>query len=140
MTTLQELTRRLTDDELLKIFDTTSTALEQVQANAGRLEQEILRRMEERGARAIPSNTFVCEGVQDHTYDQASFTPLKEVLIEADLKTVLTPGYAEVVWVPDKWATKKVLELARKYPPVKAVLDKARIEGRLKLKFQKREQ
>lgn len=136
MTILQEWP----DDNLLKAFDNARTRLEQSQDSAGMLEQEILRRMEERGARAIPSNTYACEGTQDNTYDQASLTPLKEVLNEADLTTVLTTGYQKVVWVPEKWATQKVLALARRLPEVQAIVDRARIEGRLKLKFEKREE
>ena len=128
------------DDELLDAYAAACTELQAQKTKAGRLEQEILRRMEERGARAIPSNTYACEGTQDNTYDQASLTPLKEVLNEADLTTVLTTGYQKVVWVPEKWATQKVLALARRLPEVQAIVDRARIEGRLKLKFQKREQ
>ena len=128
------------DSELLQLFKDAKTELETQQRFVGYCEQEIYRRMEDRGATAIPDNTYICELVAQNSYDQKAFTPLKEVLVEADLKSVLIPAHQETVDVPDKWATGKVLALGRRLPEVQAIVDQARIEGRPKLKFEVRNQ
>ena len=128
------------DDSLLAQYEEELYALAMSRDNAGRVEQEIHRRLEQRNAKAIPSNEFVCELVAQATYSQDGFFPLKEILVKADLDNVLTPAhYPEPVQLPDRWNTVKVLALGRRLPEVQAVVDKAKIEGRPKLVFKRRE-
>ena len=106
----------------------------------GHLEQEAYRRIEERGATSIPSETYICEMETGWKYDQPSFAPLKEVFNEVDLAKCLTPAHTEEVKVEDKWATATVKSLATKYGAEDLrILDHARTETRGRLKFARRE-
>ena len=135
---LPDLLLDMPDSNLLGVFAKVRANLEAQCRLVGHFEQELYRRMEERGSTSIPDNTYVCELVPQNTYLQEAFTPLKEVLISADLEEVLIPAHPETVQVPDKWSTTKVLALARRLPEVKAITNQARIEGRPKLKFEVR--
>ena len=110
----------------------------QVAQAKGRLEQEIWRRMEERGAIAIPDETWVCEAKTRTTYLPIPLTPLKEILSEADLETCYTPAHMEMI--PDRWDGRKVLPLARRYGDVAlGIVEKAKLTERAGLKFEKKE-
>ena len=130
----------LSDDELLAQMEHISGVLEGFKASFGRLEQEAYRRIEERGATSIPSETYICEMETGFKYDQPSFGPLKEVFHDADLKRCLTPAHTEEVKVEDKWTTATVKSLATKYgAEALRILDNARMESRGRLKFARRE-
>ena len=106
----------------------------------GHLEQEAYRRIEERGATSIPSETYICEMETGFRYDQPSFAPLKEIFNDADLKKCLTPAHTDEVKVPDKWATGTVKSLATKYgAEAMRIFENARTETRGRLKFARRE-
>mgnify|MGYP001617384363 FL=1 len=129
------------DDQLLQRYELTLSAQRVVQRQAYELEQEAMRRMEERGATAIPSEHYICEVVQRDTYDQAGFTPLLEMFSEADLIDVYTQERTEQKWVttPARWDTAKVKAKARRYGIAALdVVERARIEGRPRLKFEVR--
>ena len=130
----------LTDDELLAEMEHIGAVLEGFKATLGRLEQEAYRRIEERGATSIPSETYICEMETSWKYDQPSFGPLKEVFNDADLKRCLTPAHTEEVKVEDKWATGTVKSLATKYgAEALRIFENARTESRGRLKFARRE-
>ena len=130
----------LDDDELLAEMEHIGAILEGFQNTFGHLEQEAYRRIEERGATSIPSETYICEMETGFKYDQASFGPLKEVFNDADLKRCLTPAHTEEVKVADKWATATVKSLATKYgAEALRILENARMESRGRLKFARRE-
>ena len=117
-----------------------SGVLEGFKASLGRLEQEAYRRIEERGATSIPSETYICEMETGFKYAQESFGPLKEVFNDADLKKCLTPAHTEEVKVADKWATGTVKSLAVKYgAEALRILANAQTESRGRLKFARRE-
>ncbi len=106
----------------------------------GRAEMELIRRMTERGATALPSETFVCELKTTDTYDQIGYGPLKEVFNETDLATCLDPAHTETVYVFDKWNTVKVKALARRYgADALRIVEQARIPGPRRLKFERRD-
>ena len=130
----------LTDDELLAEMEHIGAVLEGFKATLGRLEQEAYRRIEERGATSIPSETYICEMETSWKYDQPSFGPLKEVFNDADLKKCLSPAHTEEVRVEDKWATATVKSLATKYgAEALRIFESARTESRGRLKFARRE-
>ena len=130
----------LSDDELLAQMEHISGVLEGFKASFGRLEQEAYRRIEERGATSIPSETYICEMGTGFKYDQPSFGPLKEVFNEADLKRCLTPAHTEEVRIEDKWTTATVKSLATKYgAEAMRIFENARMESRGRLKFARRE-
>ena len=114
---------------------------EAAQHTGQEMREEIERRILERGATAIPSETYRCEMVQTSTYDQPSFAPLKELLNEADLKTCWTPAWEETIKVThaESWDVQKVKALATRYGSVaQAIVGAAIRPGRSSLKFERR--
>lgn len=110
-----EMTTEVSDAELLTMYQETRENLERYQQVVHRLEVEIRQRMDSRQAVAIPSDDYLCELKPRNRYDQATFTPLKELLTDADLRACLTPAHQQTVDVADKWSTAKVLAAARRY-------------------------
>jgi len=130
----------LSDDELLAEMENIGAQLEGFKDTWGHLEQEAYRRIEERGAKAIPSETYICEINVKNDYDQLAFTPLKEVFHDADLKKCLTPAHIAEVKVEDKWATGTVKSLATKYgAEALRIFENARTESRGRLVFKRRD-
>ena len=130
----------LSDDELLAEMEHIGAVLDGFKNTLGRLEQEAYRRIEERGATSIPSETYICEMETGFKYAQESFGPLKEIFNEVDLKKCLTPAHTDEVKVADKWATATVKSLATKYgAEALRILENARMESRGRLKFARRE-
>ena len=131
----------LSDDELLAQMEhIRAESWRASRRSLGRLEQEAYRRMEERGATSIPSETYICEMEIKRGYDQPSYGPLKEIFNEADLKKCLTPAHTEEVKVADKWATVTVKSLATKYgSEALRIVENAQTESRGRLKFSRRE-
>ena len=135
----------LSDDELLAEMEHIGAILDGFKNTLGHLEQEAYRRMEERGAKAIPSGTYICEINVKNDYDQLAFTPLKEIFNDADLKRCLIPAHTEEVKVPDKWITVTVKSLSTEYgadhPRGNApkVVETARTETRGRLVFKRRD-
>ena len=130
----------LLDDALLSEMEKVSEELEVIKGVLGRLEQEAYRRMEEKKATSIPSETYICEMETSYRYDQMSFGPLKEIFNEVDLKKCLTPAHTEEVKVADKWTTATVKSLAGKYgSEAMRIFENARTESRGRLKFARRE-
>ena len=130
----------LTDDELLAEMEHIGAVLDGFKNTLGHLEQEAYRRIEERGATSIPSETYICEMEIKRGYDQPSFAPLKEIFNEAELAKCLTPAHTEETKVADKWTTATVKSLATKYgAEALRILENARTESRGRLKFARRE-
>ena len=131
---------KLTDDELLAEMENIGAILEGFKDTWGHLEHEVYQRIEERGAKAIPSEAYICELETNAKYDQPSFGPLKEVFNEADLKRCLTPAHTEEIEVKDKWATTTVKSLATKYgAEALRIFENARMETRGRLIFKRRD-
>ena len=131
----------LGDLEFLVTMDNIAKTLADLKETLGHMEQEAYRRMEERGASSIPSETFICELALKASYDQIGFTALKEIFNDSDLERCLTPAHTEEVEVPDKWATSTVKSLATKYgADALRIVDRAKTEDRGKLIFKLREQ
>ena len=130
----------LSDDELLAEMEHIGAVLDGFKNTLDHLEQEAYRRIEERGATSIPSETYICEMETGFKYDQPSFGPLKEIFNDADLKKCLTPAHTDEVKVADKWATVTVKSLAVKYgAEALRIVENAQTESRGRLKFARRE-
>ena len=130
----------LSDDELLAEMEHIGAILDGFKNTLGRLQQEAYRRIEERGATSIPSETYICEMEIKRGYDQPSYGPLKEIFNEVDLKKCLTPAHTDEVKVADKWATVTVKSLAAKYgSEALRIVENAQTESRGRLKFARRE-
>ena len=130
----------LSDDELLAEMENIGAVLEGLKNTWGHLEHEVFQRIKERGAKAIPSEAYICEINVKNDYDQLAFTPLKEVFNEADLKECLTPAHTAEVEVKDKWATKTVESLATKYGgQALRIFENARTPTRGRLIFKRRD-
>ena len=99
-----------------------------------RIDMELLARMNERGAKGIPDAAYDVKMEENVTYDQAAFTPLKEVFLGDDLKTVYTPEHEETVTVKEKWDTVRVKAMASKYgDAAKLIVEQARLVSGHKL-------
>ena len=130
----------LSDEELLSELEHITAIRDGFSETLGRLEQEAFHRMEERGAKAIPSEAYICEIQNKSDYDQLAFTPLKEIFNDAARKRCLTPAHTKEIEVPDRWATTTVKAVAAKYGDrAKAIVENARTETRGRLKFSRRD-
>ena len=130
----------LSDDELLAEMEHIGAILDGFKATLGHLEMEAYRRIEERGATSIPSETYSCERETGGKYAQLSVGPLKEVFNEVDLAKCLTPAHTDEIKVADKWATVTVKSLAAKYgAEALRIVENAQTESRGRLKFARRE-
>lgn len=105
----------ISDDQLLQGYSDLLEAVALWKDRLGRQEWEIRKRVESRGATAIPSDTFICEVVPKAVYDHTRFTPLKEILSESDLAVCWREEHPETVMVPEKWNTVKAKAAARRY-------------------------
>ena len=130
----------LSDDELLAEMEHIGAILDGFKNTLGHLEQEVYHRIEERKATSIPSEAYICEINTKKDYDQFAFTPLKEILNEADLKQCLIEAHTKEVEVLDKWATVTVKRLATRYgAEALRIVENARTETRGRLKFARRD-
>ena len=131
----------LPDELLLECFDHYVEALKTFEGMKDRVEVELLRRMEEREATSIPSNTYEVKVTSKDTYDQARFTPLKEVLFESDLLHCYTPAHEKTELVPEKWDTTKLKAACRKYgAQALRTFEEAKIPGRPRLSVKAKEE
>lgn len=130
----------LSDEELLSELEHITAIRDGLSDTLGRLEQEAFRRMEERGAKAIPSINYICKIENKSEYDQLAFTPLKEIFNSDDLDRCLTPAHTKEIEVPERWATTTVKAVAADYGDrAKAIVANARTETRGRLKFARRD-
>ena len=133
------------DDILLALYADTKANVEEMLKRKGHLEMELIRRMEERGATAIPSEEWVCEAPVRYEYLPGCFTPLKEVFNASELEQCYWPAKRELVpehWEdhPEAWSTAKVLSLAKKRgAEALSVIERNRLPAARKLKFERRE-
>jgi len=129
----------LSDEELLSELEHITAIRDGFSETLGRLEQEAFRRMEERGAKAIPSINYICKIENKSDYDQLAFTPLKELFNKEDLDRCLTPAHTKEIEVPERWATTTVISVAGDYGDrAKAIVENARTKTRGRLKFSRR--
>ena len=130
----------LTDQSLLHAYADELDSIKMSQAESGRIQQELIRRMAERQATSIPSEKFICELKQVNSYDQASLTPLLEIFNKPELSSCYQPAYEEMVTVPAKWRIQQVIAAARRRGiEAQEVVDRARIPGAPSLSFKERQ-
>lgn len=136
---LVEALRLAADDKLITLWLQQQEVLAETQAILYQVEDEMVRRMLERQAVAIPSelaNVFL--EVRD-TYDRTAFAPLKELLAPEDLERCWSPPYSEVVTHAEAWDTVKAKDVARRYGrEALEVVERARVPGRPKAKVVKK--
>ena len=135
----EDVTQRISDEGLLGAYASAQELILSMQKHSLNLEAEIMRRMAQRGSIAIPSEVYVCEQTARMSYNQASFTPLKEILGESDLKTCFVPSHTETIEVHDRWDTVKVKALAKRYgAEAQNVVNAAGVRGLPTLRFKRR--
>ena len=128
-----------TDDALLSLYARWRETAEEIANNLHWLEEEMLRRMHERHANGIPSDTWEVKLEQKATYDQAAFRPLLEVFTEGDVAEVYTPPHQETREVPAAWATVKLIAKAKRYgAQALQVVEAARVPGRESVSVKRR--
>lgn len=131
---------QISDVALLRWYERCQSDLVEVQEKVGRLQQEILRRMEERGASAIPDEEYVCELVTKTNYDQTQLRPFLEILTGRELEDVFVPAHEETIQIASKWKVQQLIALAKKHgTEALQIIEQAKIPGVRTLKFAKRE-
>jgi hypothetical protein len=123
------------DAELLASYAKSRESIKQHQDILGRLEQELLTRMNERGATAIQTETHIATLEPNVTYAQDAFTPLLEILPTDELKACYAPAHEETVKIPAKWDTTKTKAAARRVGDAALrIVEHAKLEGAPRLK------
>ena len=96
-----------------------------------RLEAELTRRLEARGAKEVfhPDLTCVLE-TPSPVYDTSKLRVLAELLDPDVLKTVCVPEHEDWVKIPEKWDGRVLRNLGRKYgDQVTEIIQGAKIPG-----------
>lgn len=103
-----------------------------------RREQELIRRLQERGARELahPKLTVALD-LGTPSYDMGTVrSGLGEIVPPEELREAWEEAREKVVQVPGRWNGTKLNALARKYgEPVRAVLERAKVPGAARLKI-----
>ena len=129
------------DLELMATYERLGYQLEEVSIARGRVEQELLHRMTDRHATAIPNEQFLCEVTTRNDYDQGRLTPLLEILNSTDLDGAYAPAHEERRMVGARWDVRRVKALARKYgTQVQGIVEDAKVPGAPRLWVTRREQ
>ena len=134
--------QRLGDDEVLAEYEYLLERAETYRDRSGRLEHELYRRMEALGAEtpSIPSEVYICELVPGRpSYSPDILVALKEAMPDADLNTCYTPAWTEEVDHRESFNMAKVHPIARRIKAVADIVEKAKLPGRAKLKFERRD-
>lgn len=136
-----EILAAMSDGELLEDYHWALEAAERARRNAGLREQEIMRRMRDRGAAGIPDAAYDCRITTTTNYDRTRFAPLKEILQPDDLAACYTPEHQETISVAEKWDLRKLVPQAKRYGrEALNVLGDAEIEPTVKLTFKRNQE
>ena len=123
----------LSDFELLHTRAILGDQLAQLKDAVGRVDMEILHRIESANATTLVSGRYeATRNSASPTLDYARLVTLKEgIMADQDLLECYTPEHEETVTVPEKWSLQKLKKFANKYgDPVGKVLELAKIQGR----------
>ena len=108
-----ELTDRL-DEELLGDWVRIEETLRSLRDSLGQLEQEISRRLTERGAKEMLHPYVSCRLIfPTPGIDPTKLTPLREILPPDTLGEGFFPAHEEIVQAPDRWDMRVVNKWAR---------------------------
>ncbi len=98
--TLGELVwERYTDEQLVGIYAAAQQEAVEAQERAGRIEQELLRRAQERAARRIQGKDMDYVVTVKEELDHTKLPPLLEYLTPEEISKCYIPGHEEIVWV-----------------------------------------
>ena len=128
----------LLDEQLLAFWKRVDAAEREQREMKLRVEWEIQRRMEERGARELPHPDLICALVPGKTeYDNSRLAKLREMLPPEVTALGFTPEHAETKTLPDKWDGRVVAGWGRKYgDDVAEVIEQAKVPSqRAKLRI-----
>ena len=129
MTLLVENLNDIEDEALLERYKAARKTTADAKAEEGRIEHQIFRRMEERGANGIPSDRYKCALKLTHTYSSEILVPLIEIFSTSDLATCYTPEHQETVDVAAKWDVRKALPMAKSYGDrALSIVERAKVE------------
>ena len=124
----------LTDEKLLDSLATANRVIAQGQSAKGHCEQELFRRMEQRGATGIPSDRYKCNLILKYDYPTYGLIPLIEVFSTQELATCWTPEHDEPV--PQKFNMTKVKPIAKLYGDrALSIVEQAKVEKSRSLDF-----
>lgn len=105
---------------------------------AGRIEQELLRRLDAAGGNEYVHPEAVVKVEENHGYDFSRLAALGELIPPDVLATGFVPAHEETVRVADKWDMRTVLSWRKFGTGVGDVLDKARFVASRRLVVRRR--
>ena len=98
------------------------------------IEYELIRRMQESGAKEIYHPKIACKLEPRTTYDPGKLSALKELIEPTLLVDGYTPAHQETIEVPEQWDMRVVLAWDRKYGDlVRQAVESAVIRGQPRL-------
>lgn len=119
------------DAQLAQARLATAALREHLDQDIYACDQELLRRMRERGATELPLDGATVRLVRaSPTYDLGLLTALKETLTAEWLNKVWTPAHEEMIQVAEKWNGTQLRSAEKLGGEVAAVIQQARIPGR----------
>ena len=134
--TLATLETGIMDDvTLATLIDHLDTKIKGLQNERGHVEQELTRRLQERGARELAHPTLEVKLVYPSpTYETAKLMVLAEIIPPEDYNKAYQPAWVKEVPQAARFDGRQLNTLARKYgEPVQKVLDQARLPSAPKL-------
>jgi hypothetical protein len=138
---LKQRQEELSDQALLLAYEQAKAELETAKGIHGRIEQEIFKRMDERGATAIPDDTFTCGDNPVNGYDDSLLVMLREHIGQDELESsgAFIPEHDETKTIAAKWDVVKVKKLAKQYgTECNAIVDRARFTKNRGLTFKRK--
>lgn len=132
------------DHALLDAYEDALGDLDRCKQRVNHMEQDIYRRIQERGGTTLPvadnngELIWTCEQVDSYTYDHSQFTPLLEKFNKTELEECYIPEHDEMLTVPAKWYTSILKAVAKKHGDgAPELVDRARVPTGRKLKFER---
>lgn len=124
----------LTDQELADMYEAAEINLQKAQKAHGHIQQEIFRRLELRGSRAIQGTGQVYEAVYRYEYDQGKLGSVIELLTPDQKSEAWIPETTKIV--PGRYDIRKLQSVCREYHGKEALelIEAARVEKGRSLK------
>ena len=133
--TIETETEQERIDKLLQSYHSAGVELMAAKLAAGRLEQEIMALIEERGGAGLPSAIFECKVKVTNSYDQSLLIPLKERFTESELDKCYIPEAPGPV-IPAHFNMIKTLPIAKVYGARELeLIEMAKFPAKRKLEF-----
>ncbi len=124
---------------LLTSWRAATISIARMSEGLGRIEYELIRRMEADGATEIPHWKFDVKLSRSSSWDYSRLHGLRELVPEKELAKAFTPEHEETVVVRAKWDMRKALTFKEFGREVATILEAARLLGAPRLSIKHKE-